>query len=170
MSHDELQAISDKIQQLERRVKLQITKLEASTTDEDGRWITTEKGQKVFIPKGADVKETVEKAIERRKNKSQNIPQKQIQKEIEQADEHESNINRFYDMKNAQRRVEKLLEKYEVGTQVVIYEYGPITATKIDEQRVRIFYKNTNGKNAIKHKVWADEVYETVKKMLDNAN
>ena len=42
----------------------------AAKKNEKGRWITTEKGQRVFIPEGANVKETVEKAIEKRRDKS----------------------------------------------------------------------------------------------------
>ena len=61
--------MADKLENLERKVKLQAVRLQAASEDK-GRWITTEKGQRVFIPDGADVKETVEKAIDKRKGGS----------------------------------------------------------------------------------------------------
>ena len=67
-----LDAIEDDIEMLEGKIRLQAIekKLNAKDKWSHGRWITTEKNMRVFIPDGADVKETVDKWIKNRRSKS----------------------------------------------------------------------------------------------------
>lgn len=92
-------ASTDKIKLLLLKANLLETQLRLfnAAKKDKGRWITTEKGQRVFIPEGANVKETVEKAIEKRKESDKNKSKSDKRKEEDNArrDRMQERINKL---------------------------------------------------------------------------
>lgn len=92
MMEDSDKLLGLKLDLLEAKIRLF-----AAASKNKGRWITTEKGQRVFIPAGADVKETVEKAIEKRKKSDKFL--------------REENKRDSDELKNEREKTRKLLDK-----------------------------------------------------------